>query len=107
AVVDKETPAYGGAGMNLDAGHPAAERRNEARQHLPVATPQSMRQAVKQYRVQARVVEQHLKAVACRRVAMKYRLDILANALEHGCVLLIIRVRQTVFRYRTECHAGC
>src|SRR5690606_16293223 len=88
AMVDKETPADGRARMDLDAGQPATERRNKARQHLPVALPQPMRQAVKQYRVQARVVEQHLKAVACRRVAMKYRLDILANALEHVCVLL-------------------
>ena len=83
AVVDKKTPPDSRTGVDFDAGQPACDMRQETRQPFQVGTPQPIRQAVRDTRVQARVTGQHFKGAARRRIAVEYAGDIFFNVAKH------------------------
>src|SRR5574340_1445840 len=73
----------GRARMDLDAGEPARDMRQEACQPFQVGVPQGVRHAVQDARMQARIAGQHLKSAARRRIAVEYAGDIFPDILEH------------------------
>ena len=83
AVIDKEASTDLGTRVDLDTRHPAGESGNKSRQLLEVPFPQGVGEAVEQHGVQARVVQQHLQGVTCRRVPVEYRRDVLAYSIKH------------------------
>src|SRR5471030_1741811 len=83
AVINEETPTYLGTRVNLDACHPAAEVRDNARRPLPAFVPQGMAQSMQPDRVQARVTGQDFKDIARSRITMEHTLNIFSQTIEH------------------------
>jgi hypothetical protein len=88
AVIDKKTPSYRRARMNLDAGQAPRDMRQKTRHPLQVCMPQGVRHAVEDTRVYARIAGQHLESAARRRVAFEHAGDIFSNVFEHAFALL-------------------
>jgi len=83
AVVDEDALADDGAGVDLDAGEPAADVRDEAPQPLEAMVPAPVRRALQPDRMQTRITGDDLPGAACRRVAVEDALDIGAQAVKH------------------------
>src|SRR5690606_10425415 len=83
AVVDKELAADDGGRMDFDAGHEAAELRQQAGKKVPFALPQGMRGAMQNDRMEALIEQSDLKAVARGGVAFHDAGNFFANMLEH------------------------
>jgi hypothetical protein len=81
SVVDEEAAADVGAGMDVDAGHEAADVGDEAGRQLDVTPPEPVRESVEQERVHARISQHDLERRARRRVAVEDDADVLLDAL--------------------------
>ena len=83
AMIDKETLADDGAGMNFDAREESANVRNETPDQLPIVDPGPMAQVIKLQRVETGVAEHDFGTRAHRGVAPEDNIDIGSNPLEH------------------------
>ena len=93
AMVNKETPANGCSRMNLNAGHPAAEGRQHARQPFKTLAPQPVGHPVMQQSMQPRIGGDHLKGIARCRVTLKYTGNVFTQLSDHSvspCVLWLV-----------------
>jgi hypothetical protein len=79
-VVKKHLLTDLGTGVNLNAGKPARDVRDEAPQPLEAMVPAPMRPAVQHQSVQARVAGQDFPGGTGRRVTVKNALDVGAKA---------------------------
>jgi hypothetical protein len=75
-VVDKETPADFGTGMDLDPSEKAPHLRNETAKKIKPALPQKMSHSVENHGMEARVAKDYLKNAAGRRITFKNSLNI-------------------------------
>src|SRR5512135_3391387 len=87
AMVDEEAPANRRARMDLDAGKPAREMRDETGQPFQLPMPQRVGQAVEDTRVQSGIAGQHLKRGACRRIPVENAGYVFPDILKHLCAL--------------------
>src|SRR5581483_9257689 len=83
AVVDEDAPSDARAGVDLDPGQEARERRQEARRQPRPAQPQRVGDAMHQQRVDARVAEDDLERRARGRIPLEGDEDVLAYARPH------------------------
>jgi hypothetical protein len=83
SMIDEEALADGRARMNLDTGHRSRELADHASRREPAGAIQAMRHAMQQHGVEARVAQYDLEHTAGGRIAPEYRVDLLANRLEH------------------------
>jgi hypothetical protein len=83
AVVDEHPLAYGGPGMDLDAGEPACEMRKEARQPAHARTPQPVGDPMQGQRMEAGIAGQHLPGGTGGGVAFENAGDIFTQTGEH------------------------
>src|SRR5690606_10919849 len=81
-MVNKKTPADGGAGVNFETGKPAADGRHPARQPYKASQPQPVRQPVMHNSMQTRVSGQHFKGIAGGRVALEYAGDVFTQVTD-------------------------
>ena len=72
AVVDEKPVAYGGAGMDLNAGKAPAPLADGARQKKAPVAEQPVRDAVKNKRVEPRVQKHHFRKAAGRGVFFQH-----------------------------------
>ena len=96
-VVEEHALANLGAGVDLDAGEPAREVRDEAPQPLQAVVPAPVRGAVQPDRMQARITGDHLPRAARGRIAVEDALDIGAQAGEHWLLWLFVENVLMVF----------
>jgi len=83
AVVDEDALADDRARVDLDAGEPARQVRDEAPQPLQAVHPAPVRGQVQPDGVQAWVAGDHLEAAARGRVAVEDALDVGSQAGKH------------------------
>ena len=86
AVVDEEAPAYGRAGMDLDAGEEASEMRYQPAEPAQVHAPQPIRDAVNAQSMKTRIAGDDLPRGARGGVAVEYAGDVFTDAVEHKLV---------------------
>ena len=84
AVVDEDTVADLGAGVDLDAGKPAAPVRDPAGQPGPATAPAAVRDAMQYQGVEARIGKHHIPLAARGRVAFEDALDVGLDTGKHG-----------------------
>src|SRR5690554_6002524 len=84
AMVDEKTPADTRAGVDLDAGEPAREKRQKTCQPAQPALPQPMVHAMQKNRVEPRVAGHYFESVTRRRVALHYAANIFFELLPHS-----------------------
>jgi hypothetical protein len=83
-VINEETTADPGAGMDLDSGHKARELRNHAGGYVSSPPVEPMSSAMKENSVQPRIAEQNLETALGGRVFPFDRADLLAQ--RHKCL---------------------
>ncbi len=79
AVIDDESSPDRGTGVDLDAGHGAAQLADESRAEWMTPRPQAVSQTVHRHRMESGIEEQHLGDAAGRRVTVEDRLNVLAE----------------------------
>ena len=77
AMINEQSASDGGAGMDIDIGDPAGDKRHPARQQFPVLAPESVRHPVHEYGVDARISKQNLQPRTRGRIAIEHTVDIL------------------------------
>ncbi|MNG19754.1 hypothetical protein D3C84_1039470 [compost metagenome] len=82
-MVEEDALAELGGRVDLDAGHPAREMRDEAAEPAQPVVPAPVRQSVQHHGMQAGVQGEHMPGRAGGRVALEDAADIGAQALEH------------------------
>ncbi|MNI63824.1 hypothetical protein D3C73_1192270 [compost metagenome] len=94
AVINEQSLADTGAGMDFYTRHEPAELRDDSRCCIPASPVQPVRNPVRPDRMQPRIGEEHLKPAACGRVIIQHRLDIRTNMLPHrGSPSMLLRLR--------------
>ncbi len=87
-VVDEHPPADRRAGVDFDAGQPAAPVRQPAREPARAAAPEAVaHRAVPYQRMQARIAGQHLPGGACGGIALEYDRDVFTESVEHTTIV--------------------
>ena len=86
AVVDEEPPAYGRAGMDLDAGEEASEMRYQPAEPAQIHMPQPIRDAVNAQGMKAGIAGDDLPSRARGGVAVEYAGDVFTDTVEHKLV---------------------
>jgi hypothetical protein len=87
-VIYEKSPADGGAGVNLDAGHPAGELGDETREKRDASLVERVRDAMKECRVKAGVTEENLDNAFGSRVFPEDCVDLFSDRCEHGLLPL-------------------
>jgi hypothetical protein len=82
-MVDEKAPAYGRAGMDLDAGEEAPDMGYQPSQPAQIPVPQPIRDAVNAQRVEAWIAGDNLPSRTRRGVAVKYACDVFTDAFQH------------------------
>ena len=84
AVIDEETPADSGAGVDLDAGQETANVRQKARKPSQPPAPEPVRHAMEQQRMETRIAGDDLEARARGGVAVEDHADVFPKCREHA-----------------------
>src|ERR1019366_7844047 len=81
-MIDKHSPPYARAGMDLNARPEARDLRKKTRRKPQVSAPQPMVNMMRPQRVQARIAEKHHRPRGRGRVALEYTANIFADRVE-------------------------
>jgi hypothetical protein len=79
AMVDNNTAANGGPGVNLNAGKKTAPGGDDSGQQLYPRPPQPMSHPMPQQSVDAGGGEKHVHAISSRRVTLEGRSEVFAD----------------------------
>lgn len=80
AVIDEQAAPDTRTGMNVDLRHESRDETHETSRVTPPPLPQTMRHAMSNHGMNARVGGQDFPARACRWITLKYATDVLADA---------------------------
>lgn len=83
AVVNKQSPANGGAGMDFDAGKPFGQLAHQPGQKQQLMPVEKMAEPVPEHCVKTGIKKEHLGAVSGRRVPLFDGAQVVANFVKH------------------------
>ena len=83
AMIDKKTPADGGAWVNFDSGEKAGELRDHARHQRYVGLIELMGEPMEQDRMEPGIAQENLENALGGRVFAKYSVDLFPDCAKH------------------------